>query len=163
MKALKIIAIISVAMLVVMLLMLGYLFLTAEVTVSVVGAETLSAEGVIDFAQHRNALDNETFIGTIYQQPTQWRASSEYAYVTYTVHVKNGCLVPIELIEVQVVPQPTDIAQIGNLQNATLTAKSEGDLTATILTAAGGNPARELIVSYYVWGVSFQQRTLAGQ
>lgn len=163
MKALKIAAIISVAMLVVMLLMLGYLFLTAEVTVSVVGAETLPAENAAAFAQHRHALDEETFIGTIYQKPAQWKAPSDYAYVTYTVHVKNGCLVPIELIEVQVVPQPVDVAQIGNLQNATLKAKTEGDLTATILTASGGSPARELIVSYYVWGVSFQLRTIAGQ
>lgn len=163
MKALKIIAIISVAMLVVMLLMLGYLFLTAEVTVSVVGAETISAERTADFAQHKDALNNETFIGTIYQKPAQWRAPSDYAYVTYTVHVKNGCLVPIELIEVQVVPQPADVAQIGHLQNASLQAKSEGDLSTTILTAAGRSPARELIVSYYVWGVSFQLRTLAGQ
>ena len=147
-KVLKIAAITAVAMLVVMLLMLGYLFLTAEVTVSVVGTQTLSAEGTEQFMQHKEALSEETFVGTIYQKPAQWKQPSDYAYVTYTVHV---------------VPQPSDIAQLGNLQNASLQAKSEGDMTATILTAAGGNPARELIVSYYVWGVSFQLRTIAGK
>ena len=162
-KVLKIAAITAVAMLVVMLLMMGYLFLTAEVTVSVVGAQTLSAEGTEQFMQHKEALSEETFVGTIYQKPAQWKQPSDYAYVTYTVHVKNGCLVPVEMIEVQGVPQPSDIAQLGNLQNASLQAKSEGDMPATILTAAGGNPARELIVSYYVWGVSFQLRTIAGK
>lgn len=161
MKLLKGLAIAMVAMLVVMVLMIAYLFLSAEVTVSVVGAETLSAEATTQFVEHKEGLAEETFIGTVYQKPTQWKQPADYAYVTYTVHVKNGCLVPIEMIEVQVVPQPSDIAQIGNMQNASLSAKTEGDLTATILTSAGGNPARELIVSYYVWGVSFQLRTLA--
>lgn len=163
MKALKIAAIVAIAMLMVMLLLLGYLFLSAEVTVSVVGAETISAEATPQFAEHKEALNEDTFIGTVYQKPGQWKQPSDYAYVTYTVHVNNGCLVPIEMIEVQVVPQPSDVAQIGNLQNASLKAKSEGDLTATILTSAGGNPARELILSYYVWGVSFQLRTIAGK
>ncbi|MBE5794037.1 MAG: hypothetical protein E7323_05075 [Clostridiales bacterium] len=163
MKPLKVCAIAAVAILVVMLLMLGYLFLSAEVTVSVVGAEMVSAEMVPQFAELKESLIEDTFIGTVYQKPSQWKQPADYAYVTYTVHVNNGCLVPIEMIEVQVVPQPSDIAQIGNVQNASLKAKSEGDLTTTILASAGGNPARELIVSYYVWGVSFQLRTIAGK
>lgn len=163
MKPLKITAIVAVAMLLVMLLMLGYLFLSAEVTVSVVGAVTATADGTELFNEHKEALNEDIFIGTVYQKPTQWKQPSDYAYVTYTVHVNNGCLVPIEMIEVQVVPQPYDIAQVGNMQNATLKAKSEGDLTTTILTSAGGTPAREIIITYYVWGVSFQLRTIAGQ
>ena len=163
MKLLKGLASAMVSMVVVMALMIAYLFLSAEVTVSVVGAETLAAQTAPMFTEHKEGISEETFIGTVYQKPSQWKQPEDYAYVTYTVHVKNGCLVPIEMIEVQVVPQPSDIAQIGNMQNASLKAKTEGDLTATILTSAGGNPARELIVSYYVWGVSFQLRTIAGQ
>ena len=163
MKLLTGLAIAMVSMVVVMALMIAYLFLSAEVTVSVVGAETLAAQTAPMFTEHKEGISEETFIGTVYQKPSQWKQPEDYAYVTYTVHVKNGCLVPIEMIEVQVVPQPSDIAQIGNMQNASLKAKTEGDLTATILTSAGGNPARELIVSYYVWGVSYQLRTIAGQ
>ncbi len=161
MKALKIAAIVAVAMLVVMLLMLVYLYMSAEVTVSVIRTETISAQDTDLFNQHKTALNEETFIGTIYQKPANWRPVSDYAYTTYTVHVKNGCLVPLEMIEVQVVPQPADVAQIGTVQNVTLRAKSEGDLTATILTAENGARAREVIVTYYVWGVSFQLRTVA--
>ncbi len=163
MRALKIAAIASVAMLLVMVLMLGYLFLTAEVTASVTAAVVKPATQEEGFTELKTALDEDTFIGTVYNKPTQWRNASDYAYVTYTVHVKNGCLVPIEMIEIQVVPMPTDVAQIGQLQDAALRAKSEGDLTATILSHNSGTAARELIVTYYVWGVSFQIRLVAGQ
>ncbi len=163
MRALKFAAIAAVAMLVVMLLMLGYLFMSAEVTVSVTGARNSPAATDSRFVEHRTAIDEETFIGTLYNRPDHWKDASQYAYVTYTLHIKNGCLVPIEMIEVQVVPMPTDVAQIGTLQDASLKAKSEGDLTTTILTQATGSPLREMIVTYYVWGVSFQVRTMAGE
>ena len=68
MKALKVAAIVAIAMLMVMLLLLGYLFLSAEVTVSVVGAETISAEVTPQFAEHKDALTGDTFIGTVYQK-----------------------------------------------------------------------------------------------
>ena len=163
MRALKIGAIAAVAMLLVMLLMLGYLFMSAEITVSVTGAQSSPAATDNRFMEHRTAIDEQTFIGTVYNKPDHWKDASQYAYVTYTVHVKNGCLVPIETIEVQVVPMPTDVAQLTTWQEAALPANSEGDLTATILTHATGTPIREMIVTYYVWGVSFQVRTMAGE
>lgn len=163
MKVLKSITIICVALVLVTALLMMYLFMSAEVTVEVVGSQMVSAAEVSNFSTLKNTIDEETFIGTVYNKPSQWHAAEEYAYVTYNLAVKNGCLVPIELVEVQVVPLPEDVVQLGNVQEFSLNPKTEGTLNASILTHAGGTPAREMIVSYYVWGISFQQRIVAGR
>ena len=163
MKVLKSLAIICVALVLVTALLMMYLFMSAEVTVEVVGSQTVSAAEVSSFSTLKNTIDEETFIGTVYNKPSQWHAAEEYAYVTYNLLVKNGCLVPIELVEVQVVPLPEDVVQLGNVQEFSLNPKTEGTLNASLLTHAGGTPAREMIVSYYVWGISFQQRIVAGK
>lgn len=162
MRGLKIGAIVAASLLVVMLLMLTYLFLTAEVTVSVVSSDGVSAaEQAESFDTLKAALDQETFVGTLYQKPTEWKGAEDYVYLTYTIRVNNGCLVPIDMIEVQVVPQPTDILQLAALQPHALNPKSQGDVTATILAPKDTHPVREIIVTYYVWGVSFQVKTLS--
>ena len=161
MKALKTIAIIFVAILVVMALLLGYLFLSAEVTIDVIGSQSMVASTVPSFNALKDSIDEKTFIGTVYNVPTTWLDSSEYAYITYQVSVNNGCLVPIEMIEVQVVPQPTDVVQLGNMQEYSLAPKTSGEVSASVLSHSLRTSARELIVSYYVWGVSFQQRIVA--
>lgn len=161
MKALKTIAIIFVAILVVMALLLGYLFLSAEVTIDVIGSQSMVASTVPSFNALKDSIDEKTFIGTVYNVPATWLDSSEYAYITYQVSVNNGCLVPIEMIEVQVVPQPTDVVQLGNMQEYSLAPKTSGEVSASVLSHSIRASARELIVSYYVWGVSFQQRIVA--
>ncbi len=163
MKALKTVAIIFVALVVVMSLMLLYLFMSAEVTVEVTGSKTISAATVPAFNTLKDSVDEETFIGTIYNKPSHWGNAGEYAYVTYTIKVNNGCLVPIDMLEVQIVPLPEDVVQLGNMQEYSLAAKTSGELSASLLTHAGGSPAREMIVTYYVWGISFRERIIAGQ
>ena len=159
MKALKIGALVMSALLLVMVLMMAYLFMTAEVTaqvVSSVGVPASEQEGY--FATLKKSVEEDTFIGTLYQKPTQWKDASDYVYLQFSVNVHNGCLVPIEI---QVVPQPTDILQLRDQQVYSLSPKSDGVFNAAILAPKDTHPVRELIVTYYVWGVSFQVKTLS--
>ena len=163
MRGLKIAAIASVSLLLVMVLMVGYLFLTAEVRVT--GVEVVGVSAAQDpaaFETLKNSVVEETFQGTLYQKPLEWEDPSEYVYLTYMLHIRNDCLVPIDMIEVQVVPQATDILQIGDFSVKSLDAKSEGDLTAQILAPKDTHSVRELILTYYVWGVSFNLKTTYG-
>ena len=163
MRGLKIAAIASVSLLLVMVLMVVYLFLTAEVRVTGVEVVGVSvAQDPAAFETLKNSVVEETFQGTLYQKPLEWEDPSEYVYLTYTLHIRNDCLVPIDMIEVQVVPQATDILQIGDFSVKSLDAKSEGDLTAQILAPKDTHSVRELIVTYYVWGVSFSLKTTYG-
>lgn len=164
MRGLKITAIVMVSLLLVMLLMLAYLFLTAEVTVVTVSSSGVNAgEKAEDFETLKNALDEETFMGTLFHKPEEWKKAEDYVYLQFQVRLRNGCLIPIDMIEVQVVPQPTDILQLADRQVHSLEAKQEADFSAMILAPKDTHPVREIIVSYYVWGVSFQLKTLAGQ
>lgn len=164
MKALKIVAIVMCALLLVMLAMLAYLFMTAEVSIQEVSTAGVSAAQQTErFEALRESLAEDTFLGTVYQKPAEWKDASEYVFLHFTVRLRNGCLVPIDMIEVQVVPQPTDVVQLGDLQTRSLPAKTSGDVEAVVLAHKDAHPVRELLVTYYVWGVSFQLKTLSGQ
>ena len=68
MKALKIGALVMSALLLVMVLMMAYLFMTAEVTAQVVSSVGVSAaeqEGY--FSALKTSVDEDTFIGTLYR------------------------------------------------------------------------------------------------
>ena len=163
MRGLKIAAIASVSLLIVMALMVGYLFLTAEVRVTSVAVEGVSAaDDPAAFEALKTSVVDETFQGTLYQKPLEWGEAGDYVYLNYTLCLGNDCLVPIDMIEVQVVPQATDILQIGDFTVKSLDPKSEGDLSVRILVPKDTHSVRELIVTYYVWGVSFNLKTTYG-
>lgn len=164
MKGLKIAAIASISLLLVMLVLVGYLFLTAEVQVVDVSAQGIpAANDPAGFEQLKTSVMEGTFQGTLYQKPLEWKDASEYVYLTYTIRLRNNCLVPIDMVEAQVVPQSTDILQIGDFEVRSLDLKSEGDLTVQILAPKDTHSVRELIVTYYLWGVSGSVKTIFGK
>ena len=162
MRILKWLMIFMIALVVLSLLLVGYFYATAYVSIAAFKAEGVSAAAQPDrFSEIKTALDQNAFIGTRFSTAPLGEAA-DYALITYTLRLSNQCLVPVDMVEVQVVPDPKDIAQIGDLTVHSLDAKSQGDITATILTAKDSNAIRELIVTYYVWGVSFSIRETYG-
>lgn len=162
MRGLKFAAIAAFSLLLVMVLLVGYLFLTAEVQVIDISAQGIPNDPAA-FEKLKAAIDQQTFYGTIYQKPLEWKDASEYVYLTYTLRIRNNCLVPIDMIEVQVVPQSGDILQLPDLQVKSLDLKSEGDLQVQILAPKDTHPIREMIVTYYLWGVSGSIKTVYAQ
>jgi hypothetical protein len=154
-RPLKYIAMFLVILLAVTLLFVGYFFLTANVSIAAFKAQGVPTSQVPEqFAELKAAVQDKTFQGTLFGTPTLGEAE-DYALITYTLRLSNQCLVPIDMIEVQVVPEPTDILQLGDSAVHSLGPKSQGDITATILVPKDSHTVRELIVTYYVWGVSF--------
>lgn len=163
MRGLKIGAIAALSLLLVMALLVGYLFLTAQVTVVDISAQGIPAgNDAAQFEALKTSVEEGTFIGTLYQKPLEWQEASDYVYLTYTLRLRNDCLVPLDMIEAQVVPQATDILQFADLEVHSLGARSEGDLTVQVLAPKDTHPVREMIVTYYVWGVSFSLKTTYG-
>lgn len=164
MRGLKFAAIASFSLLLVMVLLVGYLFLTAEVQVMDISAKGIpAANDPAAFEALKESVNQDTFYGTLYQKPREWQDASEYVYLTYTLRLRNNCLVPIDMIEVQVVPQADDILQLPDLKIKSLDLKSEGDLSVQILVPKDTHPVRELIVTYYLWGVSGNVKVIYGQ
>ena len=164
MRGLKIAAIAAFSLLLVMLLLVGYLFLTAEVQVVDISAQGIPcANDPEAFEKLKSSVLEDTFQGTLFQKPMEWKDANEYVYLTYTIRLRNNCLVPIDMVEAQIVPQSTDILQIGSFDVKSLDLKSEGDLTVQVLAPKDTHPVREVIVTYYLWGFSGSIRTLFGQ
>ena len=155
MRALKYIAIFMVILVVIALLLVGYFFATASVSIAAYGANGRQcAEEPETFAKIKDAVEDGTFTGTRFSYDALGNAE-DYALITYTVRLSNQCLVPIDMIEIQVVPNPTDILQLSDPEIRYLNPKSLGDFTATILVPRESHSVRQLIVTYYVWGISF--------
>ncbi len=154
--------ILMIALVVLALLLVGYFYATARVSITAYKAEGMAAsENAALFAQTQEALAQGTFEGTVFNDAALGPMEN-YAWITYTLRLSNQCLVPVDMVEVQVVPDPQDVLQVGNEQVQSLDAKTIGDVKATILTAKDSHSIRELIVTYYVWGVSFSIRETYG-
>jgi len=163
-RGLKFAAIASVSLLLVTGILVGYLFLTAEVQVADIKAEGISvATNPQAFEALKRSIDEETFYGTLFQKPAEWKEASEYVVLTYTLNVRNNCLVPIDMLEVQVVPQSYDILQFPDLEVKSVDLKSDAEIQVQILAPKDTHPIREMIVTYYLWGVSGNIKTVYGQ
>ena len=163
MRGLKLAAIASVSLLLVTVLMVGYLFWTSEVEIVSISAHGVPASNdPAAFEKLKNAVREDTFQGTLFQEPLEWKDASEYVFHNYTIRLSNQCLVPIDMIEAQVIPQTTDILQVGDYAVRSLDLRSEGDFTGQVLAPKDSHTVREILVTYYVWGVSFTLKATCG-
>lgn len=155
-------AIISVILLVAALIGVGYLYMTATVTVEAVGVVAVEAANQPDvFEDLRQQQENGTVLGTSYVS-TPLGGAEDYQFLTYTVRLKNNCFITADMVEVQVTPMDGDILQIGDATAYALTARTTGDITATILTDINMHSVRELNITYYMWGLPFSIKTTYG-
>ena len=162
MRILKTAMYLMITLVVLALGVVGYFFATAKVTITAYDAKGAQAtQNQALFDQLKDDVAQNTLQGTLFKTATLGNAT-DYAFITYTVRLSNQCLVPIDMVEIQVEPDPEDVLQMGDTAVRSLNARSVGDITATILTAKNKDAVREVIVSYYVWGVSFTIRQTIG-
>ena len=151
-----------IALLIVVLVVVGYFFFTAKVTVADCAIEGGSATLQPDlFQQIKQYKAMDAFQGTAFTDEAIGEAA-DYAFITYTLRLTNQCLIPIDMIEVQVIPKDGDVVQVGNYDAQSLEAKSSGSVNATIMTAKDNHSIRDVLITYYVWGVSFSIRYTCG-
>ena len=134
----------------------GYLYTTARVVVEAVGAQAHEAQSQQPtFDELKRRLENGTVLGTVYRNEPLGDAS-EYAFVTYTVRLRNDTLIAADMVEVQIVPIDKDILQMGNTAVRSLSPRSKSDISATVLTERNSGSMREIIITYYIWGRPFR-------
>lgn len=158
----KVVAILSVLVLIASLVGVGCLYLTANVTVEAIGVVAVEASTQpAYFAQLKQQMENQQVLGTAFTSQPIGEAES-YQFLTYTVRLKNSCFVKADMVEVQVTPMQGDVLQVADPSARALSARTTGDLTATILTDIGMHAVRELNITYYMWGIPFSLRTTYG-
>ncbi|MBQ8535905.1 MAG: hypothetical protein IJ461_00660 [Clostridia bacterium] len=140
----------------------GYLYMTANLVVEATGlASHPASEQKVTFDDLKNRMELGALQGTAFTAEVPGSAE-DYVFYTYTLRLRNDCFLDLDMIEVQIVPVEGDVLQMGDLQARGLPARSTGDISATILTRAGNHNVREIIVTYYVWGVPYTLKTTYG-
>ena len=156
----KYIATLSVLVLIVTLVGVGYLYMSSNLFVEAVGVTAMDAPSQIAlFEELREQVRLGAVLGTPYTTAQELSDAANYQFYTYTVRLKNDTSVPADMVELQVTPMAGDVLQIGSFTDMKIPAKQTADVTATILTAKDMHPIREVTVSYYIWGVPFTMKT----
>ncbi len=151
----KALAVILIFLCIAALVGVGFLCLTAGVTVDAIGCVASDAQTVPDYYTNlKEQADSDTFVGTRFADGVLPNAEA-CQFLTYTVRLKNTGFLTAEAVELQVTPMQGDILQIGDSESHTLRGQSNGDLQAVILTGKENHNIRQLTVSYYVWGIPF--------
>ncbi len=159
----KAIAILMVIALVVAVCGVGYLYMTANVSVVAVGMTATEATvQQATFDKLKTDLAQNSLIGTSFQNDTELGEAQAYQFYTYTVRLRNFSMLTCDMVELQVTPRGGDVLQMGNEQSKALSAGATGDISATVLTSVESLPVRELIITYYVWGIPFTVKTTYG-
>ncbi len=159
----KAIAILMVIALVVAVCGVGYLYMTANVSVVAVGMTATEATvQQATFDKLKTDLTQNSLIGTLFQNDTELGEAQAYQFYTYTVRLRNFSMLTCDMVELQVTPREGDVLQMGNEQSKALSAGATGDISATVLTSVESLPVRELIITYYVWGIPFTVKTTYG-
>ncbi|MFH1513771.1 MAG: hypothetical protein ABIG45_10510 [Bacillota bacterium] len=162
MTFLKYLMLFMIALLVVVIVVVGYFFFTAKVTVA--GCDIMGDAATLQpdlFRQIKQYAALDAFQGIMFSQEPIGDAA-DYVFITYTLQLSNQCLVPIDIIEVQVIPKEGDVLQVGEFTVHSLQPKTRGSVSATILTKKDSHSVREVLITYYVWGVSFSIRYTCG-
>ena len=159
----KPVAVILILLVLAALVGLGYLYFTSGLDVtfsSVVATDPVSQTEV--FSQISSEVEAETFTGTRYStEPLD--SPEDYLFYTWTVRLENHSFLPVDTIEIRVIPMTGDVLLLGDTEQHTLASRKSMDLSATILTARRMHSVREAIVTWYVWGLPFSARLTLGK
>lgn len=141
----------------------GYVYATAQVVVVATGVSGVAAsEHEALFNDYKRRLENGTVHGTVYQPYLEGEAE-DYMFLTYTVRLQNNCFIDADMVEMQVVPwEGLDVLQIGEERPKKLTPRTTGDLSSTVLSKKGNNTVRQVVVTFYMWGMPFTVKETIG-
>lgn len=96
-----------------------------------------------------SAIRNRQFTGFVYdQQPEEGQAQ----FVTYTLRLRNGGLLPAEMVEMQLVTEAGDIAAYQEPLYVSIAPGAESTLDMTLLTTSRASLRRDVVITYYLWG-----------
>ena len=159
----KALSIILTVLLIIALAFTGYLYVTCRVEVVSVSVSSAEASAQEDLFSH---IQDEFRLNAVAGVPFTEQigsSSADYKFCTYQVYLRNTCFLPASTLEISISPMQGDILQLPEKSQKLLPSRSEGVLECTLLTGMDQHTVRELIITYYMWGIPFSIRTVANQ
>ena len=136
----------------------GYLYFTANVVVA--DANCVAVDGADQaelFLGLKDQVEKGIFTGTPFET-SDLGDPGEYQFLTYTIRLRNETFVKAEVAELQITPMNGDVLQMADETAHSIPARSEGSIQATILTKKDMHSVREIMITYYLWGLPFSTR-----
>ena len=136
----------------------GYLYFTANVVITDIDCTAMDAADSPEVFQGlKSQLAGGIFTGTPFESEEMGEAA-DYQFFTYTVHLQNDTFVRAEVAELQVTPMNGDVLQMAEDSPRSIPARGTGTISGTILTKKDMYNVRELIITYYLWGLPFSEK-----
>ncbi len=138
-----------------------YIYLNTDVQVMHVEVQSIRTEDAQEMLQGDiAAIQSNSFTGRLFHNTID--PNEDYYYVNYTINLQNNLYIDIDAIEAQVLPKTGDVFQRHNQDFVSIAKKSEGTVTATVLSKKSTLGVREFVITYYVWGIPFVLRYTYG-
>jgi len=129
-----------------------YALFHTNVEITGKGLQTVAAaDNAAEFEQLRIAVQRQSVLGTVLKSGALGPAA-DYSYYIYTLRLKNNCLVPAEMVEMQISPASGDRLFYGEEGEIVIAPGATRDVWCVLLTEGTPSPVREIYVTYYLWG-----------
>jgi len=159
----KVVAVFLVILLIAALAGVGFLYFNSNLEVTFASVAATDPVTQLDaFNRLKSSLEDETFIGTLYDT-APLSSPENYQFYTWTLHLENKSFLKADVIEVQITPMAGDVLRYGDSGENTLNARSTGNISVTMLTSRSMHSVREAIVTWYAWGLPFSTRLTIGK
>ena len=131
---------------------LGYALFHTDLRVVGKNLEILPAsDRAAQFDALKTAVERQSLLGTVLKN-TAFGPAENYSYYVYTLRLENKCLVPAEMVELQIAPISADVLFYGETQETVIPAGETRDVWCVLLTEGKPHPVRDIYVTYYLWG-----------
>lgn len=138
----------------------GYCYFGAQMQiVGIYPTLTPATNAATTYEEIKQQIEINAFSGTSYVAEPSLTTPAEYAFLTYTVRMRNPGLLPQDYIRIEVQNLPGDLLQLAADRTPSLASHTTSDFSATILVPAGSTEAaRSIRVTYYVLGRPMEAR-----
>ncbi len=148
----RVIAWILVAVVIAIAALLGYSMYAAELTLGASGCKVVAASDMAEqFAQLQQDVADQALKGVAFVNEPVGEIG-EYSFHLYTVAVANRGFLAADWVELNVTAGEGDILQVTPQQVSMLPGLKEGQVTCTVLARADASTARDLTLTYFVFG-----------
>ena len=131
---------------------LGWALFHTNLQVTGKALQTLPArDRAAEFDTLRTAVARQSLLGTALKTGEIGPAEN-YSYYIYTLRLKNNCLVPAEMVEMQISPIEADVLFYGDTREIVIPPGGEKDVWCVLVTEGTPHAVRDIYVTYYLWG-----------
>ena len=131
---------------------LGYALFNTDLHVVGKSLEVLpAAQRTAEFDALKSAMQRQSLLGTVLKTG-EIGAAEEYTYYIYTLRLENKCLIPAEMVELQISPMDSDVLFYCDTKETIIPAGETRDVWCVLLTKGTPHAVRDIYITYYLWG-----------